>query len=432
MSTRASIAWILSPLGILLISAGRLIVIANFNTTTAVTIATSGGLVNTLLGTVIPLVPVFIPYLALLLLLFRRFLLSLIVFAFAAFISPTSITLPQALSLAKADWHQLAARAADFRTPAIVSLLVILALLWAYNRSFAEAASIILFSAAALALFFALPRAHLPVPLRLASANDRRVEHRVVAQVTSYGIPWHTILVVLTWVAIGFVIVFIVLPALSESFESLAGEGVTLLTGVITGVVPWLLGVVVAVAATVALFPYVHYIYPAPQHRNYYVEAAHAMWLPAEKIVLKNRHIYYGYVLTSDVTWFTVLLAESRTITYLHTDDVVSRSVCQPIMPDQPQQYPPLIPWLYHPPPALPACPPFDGATLITPFLSKGQPLSAISAAVHVTPWHIITVTNAYHHEQLPAVLRRYERTRDWNAPTPVGVYFWYYPPATP
>ena len=57
MTTRRSIALILSPVGLLLISAGRLIIVSNFNTTTAVTIASSGGFVNTLLGTVIPLVP---------------------------------------------------------------------------------------------------------------------------------------------------------------------------------------------------------------------------------------------------------------------------------------------------------------------------------------------------------------------------------------
>jgi hypothetical protein len=92
MTTRRSIALILSPVGLLLISAGGLIIVANFNTTTAVTIASSGGFVNTLLGTVIPLVPVFMPYVALILLLTRHFLLSIMTFIFAAFISPTFIT----------------------------------------------------------------------------------------------------------------------------------------------------------------------------------------------------------------------------------------------------------------------------------------------------------------------------------------------------
>ena len=90
MTIRQIIALIAAPIGVLVISAARLIIVANFNTTTAVTIASSGGFFNTLLGTVIPLVPVFMPYFALLLLLTRYFLLSILAFAFAAFITPTS------------------------------------------------------------------------------------------------------------------------------------------------------------------------------------------------------------------------------------------------------------------------------------------------------------------------------------------------------
>src|SRR5215831_2113985 len=120
MTTRQAIALIGGPVGVLLISAARLIVVANFNTTTAVTIASSGGFVNTLLGTVIPLVPIFIPYLALLLLLFRRFLLSVMTFLFAAFISPTSITFTEGFRLAEAGWNRMAAAVADYRIIAII------------------------------------------------------------------------------------------------------------------------------------------------------------------------------------------------------------------------------------------------------------------------------------------------------------------------
>src|ERR1700745_2832657 len=144
MTTRRSIAWILSPVGLLLISAGRLIIVANFNTTTAVTIASSGGFINTLLGSIIPLVPVFMPYIAVLLLLFRRFLLSIMAFVFAAFLTPTSILLNQAFGLARADWQRVIADLADHRTLLVIILVVILAALWAYNRSLLEAASAVM------------------------------------------------------------------------------------------------------------------------------------------------------------------------------------------------------------------------------------------------------------------------------------------------
>ena len=116
MTTKRSIALILSPVGLLLISAARLIIVANFNTTTAVTIASSGGFVNTLLGTVIPLVPIFIPYVALLLLLTRHFLLSIMTFVFAAFISPTSITAVEGLAVSEAYWNRTVTLFHNYRT----------------------------------------------------------------------------------------------------------------------------------------------------------------------------------------------------------------------------------------------------------------------------------------------------------------------------
>ena len=407
-------ALILSPLGLLLISAGRLIIVANFNTTTAVTIASSGGFVNTLLGSTIPLVPVFMPYLAVLLLLFRRFLLSIMAFAFAAFITPTSILLSQAFRLAKADWQRMLADLADHRTFLVIVVLVILAALWAYNRSFLEAASAVVAMLVAIALLIAIPSARLSTPLRLASNSEHQIEHQIVVRASAgaYDFSWREILT-----AVGIAVV--VYLFLANNFGQLVGR----LAWVVTGAV--------ALTATVALFPYVHYIYPAPQSRNYYVEATHAMWLPAEEIELSNHRIYNGYVLTSNTLWFTVLLANARTIVYLPAPEIVGRTVCQPQMIAQPKKYPPLIPWLYHQPTELPACPSQDGATSLASFLSGGQSLRKIASAVHATPWHIITITNAHHHERLSAALRAYERARDWNAPTPAGVYFWYYAPIT-
>jgi hypothetical protein len=337
MTTRRSIALILSPVGLLLISAGRLIIVANFNTTTAVTIASSGGFVNTLLGTVIPMVPVFIPYLALLLLLSRRFLLSIMTFAFAAFISPTSITLIQGLSLAKADWHHLVARVTDYRTILIVIALLVFVAAWAYNRSFAEGLSIIAATVVAAALLFALPVVGPLGPLRLASNNERRLVSRASAVVHGFSV--------------GDLIVALLISVLIYAALVQGGKFRDTL-GNFTGLVI----AAIALAATIALFPYVHYIYPVPQDRNYYAEATHAMWLPAERIALNSHRIYYGYVLSSDTAWFTVLLTKSRTITYIPAGNIVERSVCQPGAPGQPKQYPPLIPWLYHRPSRLPVC----------------------------------------------------------------------------
>ncbi len=342
MTTRRSIALILSPIGILLISAARLIIVANFNTTTAVTIASSGGFVNTLLGTVIPLVPVFIPYVALLLLLFRRFLLSIITFAFTAFISPTSFTVTQGLRLAKGDWHRLALDIAGYQGIAMAAVIVIIILAWVYNQSLAEGLSTVVALVVAAALLIAVPIAYLSKPIQLASTD----EHRLVARATAgaYGYSGREILAVLA--VAGTIYAFLTFSGALEGFS-------------------WLLIGAIAIAVTIALSPYIHYIYPAPQNQSYYTEATHAMWLPAERITLSNHSVYNGYVLSSNTKWFTVLLAHKRKIVYLHTDDIVGRSVCQPRMRAQPKQHAPLIPWLYHRPLHLTACPRRDITTSI-------------------------------------------------------------------
>ena len=413
MTTRRSIALILSPVGLLLISAGRLIIVANFNTTTAVTIASSGGFVNTLLGTVIPLVPVFIPYLALLLLLFRHFLLSIMTFTFAAFISPTSIKFAEGLGFAKADWNRTVAVFVSYRTITIIIVLAVLVALWIYNRSFVEGLSVVVVIVTALTLLIAIPYAHLSLPLRLAGNN----EHRLVARASSgaYGFSGYEILGALLILAI-----LVVVLAGPTNFSGLLDR------------FSWLLTAVVAVAATIAFFPYLHYIYPVPQNRDYYAETTHAMWLPAQRIQMNTRLVYYGYVLSSDNRWVTVLLANSRLIAYLSAGNVVSRSVCDPKMPAQPKQYPPLVPWLYHPPQSIQACASQDEIALITSFLSRGEPLEEISDIVRIRPELIISITNAYQHRKLSHALRKYECRHDWNAPTPVGQNFWYYPNIVP
>ena len=414
MTTKRSLALILSPAGVLLISAARLIIVANFNTTTAVTIASTGGVVNTLLGTVIPLVPAFMPYLALLLLLFRRFLLSIMTFVFAAFISPTSVSLVEGFGIAKTYWDRTSSIALAHLAWAIPILLVAFVALWIYNRSFIEGISSVVVIFAAVTLLLALPNLHFPMPVQLASSGEHRIFVSATAETSTLSRRWELDLVVLI---LAFVLIRYLAP------RTLIGN---------IDFLGWLLTGAVAVLATIAFFPYVHFIYPVPQNRTYYAEITHDMWLPAERIELDTRLVYYGYVLSSDNGWFTVLLVNSRVIAYLSADEVVGQSVCQPKMSDQPKQYPPLIPWLYHQPPTLPSCNSKDEIALITAFLSSGKSLIEISSIMHTEPERIIYLTNRHLHEKLSAALRAYECRHDWYAPTPVGQRFYYYPRLAP
>jgi hypothetical protein len=123
---RRSVVLLLSPIGLLLISVTRLLIISDYNTTTATTIASSGGYVNTLLGTVIPLVPIFLPYFAIFLLIFKRFVLSGLTFGAALLISPTRLAPLTALDALKKDWVHVVA---IFRAHLFLSIVLVLALL---------------------------------------------------------------------------------------------------------------------------------------------------------------------------------------------------------------------------------------------------------------------------------------------------------------
>jgi hypothetical protein len=68
-------ALLLSPIVVLFAAAIRLIIVGDYDTTTATTIATSSGATGTLLGTVVPLLPPYFPVIAVLLAVFRRWTL---------------------------------------------------------------------------------------------------------------------------------------------------------------------------------------------------------------------------------------------------------------------------------------------------------------------------------------------------------------------
>jgi hypothetical protein len=103
----ATLALILSPVGILVVAAARLLVIAGYSTVTASAIVTSDGYVNALLGSVIPVVQILLPYVALVLLFFRRFIPGSLALIVAGLISPSRLDSRQALSAASKDLHRI-------------------------------------------------------------------------------------------------------------------------------------------------------------------------------------------------------------------------------------------------------------------------------------------------------------------------------------
>lgn len=121
LGTSTAIALILSPTGLLLIAVTRLLIISNYNSVTALTVVSSSGYVNTLLGTVIPLIPLFMPYIALVLLFFRRVIPAILALVAAVLISPTQVSRVAALKLMKLDFQSVIKLTS---VPAVIFLLV--------------------------------------------------------------------------------------------------------------------------------------------------------------------------------------------------------------------------------------------------------------------------------------------------------------------
>jgi hypothetical protein len=127
----STLALLLSPVGVLLLAATRLLIVSNYNLNTALGILSSSGYVNTLLGTVIPLVPVIMPYLALLLLLLNRIIASLLAFLAAILISPSAVPRSEVLSIARHDWQVVMMSITGWQKALIIVLAIISAVLLA-------------------------------------------------------------------------------------------------------------------------------------------------------------------------------------------------------------------------------------------------------------------------------------------------------------
>jgi hypothetical protein len=128
LSRSTTITLLLSPVGILLISITRLLIVSNYSAATASTIASSGGYIDTLLGTLIPLVPIFMPLLALVLLFLNRTILAALALSAAALISPTDLSKPDVLSVVEQNKHLLLSNHATMTAIGWLGALLLLAL----------------------------------------------------------------------------------------------------------------------------------------------------------------------------------------------------------------------------------------------------------------------------------------------------------------
>ena len=137
LTRSATIALLLSPFGLLLIAVARVLIVSDYSTVSASAIVTSGGYINTLLGTIIPVLPLFLPYLALVLLFFNRVILAILAILATALISPVAVGRSAVGNLADKDLNHILDASAVVRVfmvlLAVLLVLLLLALLLALS-----------------------------------------------------------------------------------------------------------------------------------------------------------------------------------------------------------------------------------------------------------------------------------------------------------
>ena len=165
LSKSTTIALLLSPVGIILLAVIRLLIVCNYNVTTALAVASSGGYVNTLFGTVLPMVPILLPYLAFVLLFSGRVLLGYLAAIATLLISPAEVS--NAVYVTELHRALSALSSSAWFIPILIAAGISSLLLWAllmsngwnvFSRSLSVIAGILLVPA--LFLLYPLPSSH--------------------------------------------------------------------------------------------------------------------------------------------------------------------------------------------------------------------------------------------------------------------------------
>jgi hypothetical protein len=261
-------AVLLSTPVILIAFASRLLLMSNYDTSTAATIASSTGISGTIMGTLIPLLPPFLPVIFIFLVAWRRLALAILAGIATALISPAYVQL--------SDAWQTAWASADMGWQLILDGKW--QIIWHEWRLAVLVAGV----GATIALMDPPPWAYRLLPRRERTERGEWRRRRL---------PW--------------------LPA-AVAFHGIARLLVAL--------------VIAAVGALTVLASAEIFRVPHESDTLFYI--MRRPWVPAEEITLESGETLVGYTLSTSDGWFVLLLEEDRRIRYVPADDVAERSVC--------------------------------------------------------------------------------------------------------
>ena len=286
----------LSPGVLVCASAIRLLVIANYDPTTASSIAAANGVVGTLLGTLIPVIPQLLPALLLLFIALRKPLLL----AFAAI---GTVLVAPAYTTLQGAWN---------RTEQM--LLAVGHTINEHNRQLQSHMVSMLWRQDRAALIFGAI-----VVLVIVIDNREKI--------------------------------FGSLPG--DRFNVDAWDkALSIATTAIVGLIP----AAILTAVFGLMFFFTTIMYQVPTTTSEISSITSKPWLPSEVVILKNGTTQVGYTLSDDNGWFVFLQENNRTIDYFHSADVLSRTLCR-LVGEQRSNRPPLVKLINAPAPHVLPCP---------------------------------------------------------------------------
>lgn len=334
LSSRRVKALLLSPVVVLFASATRLLIISNYDTTTATTLASSSGVVGTLLGTIVPLLPLFLPAILIFFMILRRWGLVVLTALFTALVSPASIhSVGDGLKVAidtagstKAIWHgvvqiwpglqdeliQIARTVQGWGEWILGTMALPLRVLGLDERGLRlvseQRAHDLLLTSKEWGHHLQLIWNSWPNGVRVAALCAL-----AALLWTIYAPPWN-------WFPPGGFFRKIRQTVSQWSLIRLSNTSVRSI-----GIAAYGLGIAAVCGFSVL---YIERVYEVPVGTHTIFEILRQPRLPAEKMRLSTGGSLVGYTMSIGNGWHVFLDEKHRTISYLHTTEVTQRTVC--------------------------------------------------------------------------------------------------------
>jgi len=269
----------LSPMFILFVTGTRLLIIANYDPVTASGIIQSAGATGTLLGTITPLIPYLFPLMLLaqlaVILIYRNWLVICAVILGCLAVAPAYSTIPAAFN-ATLDMFRTAGEYA--------AMSGMFSFLWHDNRGGMIYGSIVVLVVAIETL------AWLNRPGVIGGGMEPEPQE-----------------------------------SLDDEHERESAGGWIWLFGALFV----LLGVAILFSCSLGIFKFVETIYRTPFSGGSVSHAVERPWMPAEDLALKSGGHRVAYVLGVKDGWFAILNDRDRSLEYVRSSDVESRTPCR-------------------------------------------------------------------------------------------------------